>query len=119
MRSQEDERRNHSPDNDLSAEEIRLQEESKIASILAYVPFLCFYPLIVKRDDPQAFHHGKQGLFLFIIELGAIAMRWDFIWNFILILCGAVSIWGMISALRGDPFRIPIITDLLDKYKTK
>jgi uncharacterized membrane protein len=102
---------------DSSAEELRLQEESKIASILAYVPFLCFYPLLVKRDDPVAYHHGKQGTFLFAVELFAIAMRWDFVWNFILILCGAIAIWGMVSALRGDSFRIPVISDLLDKYK--
>lgn len=98
-------------------EEAKLREEGKIAAILAYVPFLCFYALFVKKDNPYAFHHGKQGLVLFIAELAAVALRWDVLWNVVLILLGAMAIWGMVSALRGESFRLPIISDLLDQYQ--
>lgn len=108
-------------DAEVSAEEpvdeARVREEGKVAAILAYVPFLCFYALFMKRENSYAFHHGKQGLVLFIVELAAVALRWDLLWNVVLILCAGVAIWGMVAALRGDSFRMPVISDLLDQYQ--
>jgi uncharacterized membrane protein len=97
--------------------EERMLEEGKIPAMLAYVPFLCFYALFLKRDNPYAYHHGRQGLILFIAELIAIALRWDLLWNLILIFCGAVAIWGITTAFRGQQFRLPILSDLLDRYR--
>jgi uncharacterized membrane protein len=96
--------------------EERMREEGKIPAMLAYVPFLCFFALFLKRDNPYAFHHGKQGLILFLIEMIAIALRWDLLWNLILILCGGVAVWGIVAAFRGVKFRLPLLSDLLDKY---
>ncbi len=98
-------------------EEERIQEEGRIPAMLAYVPFLCFWALFIKRDNAYAYHHGKQGLILFLIELIAIALRWDLLWNLILILCGGVAIWGLVSAFRGQKFRLPILSNLLDKFQ--
>ena len=99
------------------SEDVSSKDEGKIAAILAYVPFLCFYALFIKRDNPYAFHHGKQGLVIFIVELAAVALRWDVLWNAVLVLCAAVAVWGMIAALRGETFRLPVISDLLDQYQ--
>ncbi|MBU0519365.1 hypothetical protein KKA00_02140 [bacterium] len=99
-----------------AAEEVD-QERDKVAAILAYVPFLCFYALLFKKDDPFAFHHGKQGSVLFALELIAIALRWNLIWNLVLIGLGAIAIWGIVSVWRGNEFRIPILSDLLDQYQ--
>jgi uncharacterized membrane protein len=96
--------------------EERIKEEGKIPAMLAYVPFLCFFALFLKRDNAYAYHHGKQGLILFLIEMGAIALRWDLLWNLILILCGGVAVWGIVAAFRGVKFRLPILSDLLDHY---
>jgi uncharacterized membrane protein len=104
------------PEEDLSPEE-KIKAEGKIPAILAYVPFLCFYALILRRDNPYAYQHGKQGLILFLAELIAIALRWDLLWNLILILLGAVAVWGMVAALRGQPFRLPVVSDLLDHFQ--
>ncbi|MFH1861481.1 MAG: hypothetical protein ABH878_01610 [bacterium] len=101
---------------EIITNEEQLREEGKIAAILAYVPLLCFYALMLKRDNPYAYHHGKQGLALFLIELVAIALRWDVVWNLLLMLCAAVAIWGMVTALRGEQFRLPIISDWLDHF---
>ncbi len=101
-------------------EEAEITEETEkdvIAAVLAYVPFLCFYALLLRRDNPFAFYHGKQGLALFIAEVLAVALRWDFIWNLALILLGAVAIWAMIAAWRGEKFRLPILSDILDQYQ--
>lgn len=100
---------------DVPSEE-RVREEGKIPAMLAYVPFLCFFALFLKRDNPYAFHHGKQGLILFLVEMGAIALRFDLLWNLILILCGGVAVWGIVAAFRGIKFRLPLLSDLLDHY---
>lgn len=106
---------------DSSAEELpdeeKMRDGGKLAAILAYVPFLCFFALLLKRDNPYAYHHGKQGLVLFLAELVAVALRWDLVWNLVLMLCGAVAIWGMVQALRGQLFRLPFISDFLDNYQ--
>jgi len=96
--------------------EVPPASEDKVAAILAYVPFLCFYALFAKKEDPYAYHHGKQGLVLFIAELLAVALRWDVLWNVVLICLGALAVWAMVAALRGEMFRLPIISDLLDQY---
>ncbi|TKJ41678.1 hypothetical protein CEE37_03680 [candidate division LCP-89 bacterium B3_LCP] len=102
---------------EVQEDDANVKEEGKLAAILAYVPFLCFYALFFKKDNSYAFQHGKQGLAIFIIELAAVALRWDVLWNVLLFLCAAVAVWGMVTALRGDDFRLPIISDLLDQYQ--
>ena len=93
-----------------------VQDPDKVAAILAYVPFLCFYALFFRKDNAFAFHHGKQGLALFVVELAAVVLRWNVLWNVVLILIGAIAIWAMVLALRGEEFRIPVISDILDQY---
>jgi len=92
-------------------------EKDVVAAILAYVPLLCLYPLLFKKDDPYAYSHGKQGSLLFALELIAIALRWNLIWNLVLLGIGAIAIWGIVSVWRGVDFRIPILSDLLDQYQ--
>jgi uncharacterized membrane protein len=114
--------KNEQPQNEsaVPVEEVDFTEKEEekdiIAAVLAYVPFLCFYGLLFRRENAFAFHHAKQGLAIFIAEVLAVALRWDLIWNIALILIGGVAIWAMISAWRGESFRIPIISDLLDQY---
>jgi len=99
------------------SEEDRLLDEGKIPAMLAYVPFLCFWALFLKRDNPYAYHHGKQGLILLLAELAILVLRFDLIWNLMLILIGAVAIWGMVTAFRGVLFKLPVVSDLLDHYQ--
>ncbi len=99
-------------------EETEVQEPDKVAAILAYVPFLCFYALFFKKDNAFAYHHGKQGLALFFVELAAVILRWNVLWNVVLILIGATAVWAMVMALRGEEFRIPVVSDVLDQYFT-
>ncbi len=96
--------------------EVENEEPDKVAAILAYVPFLCFYALLYRKDNAFAYHHGKQGLVLFIAELIAMALRWNVVWNVLLIVLAAVAVWAMVAALRGEEFRLPVVADIVDKY---
>lgn len=96
-------------------------EEGKAAAILAYVPFLCFVPLIKMRDNPFALHHGKQGLLLFLIEVVAVFFMFDVIshlfWGLVLIVAAGVAIVGVIYSIQGKEFTIPFLGELAEKLK--
>jgi uncharacterized membrane protein len=96
-------------------------EEGKAAAILGYVPFLCFIPLIKMRDNPFAFRHGKQGLFLFFVEVLAVFFMFDIIsnlfWGMLLILSVGSAVAGILYSIQGKEFTIPFIGDTADKLK--
>jgi fumarate reductase subunit D len=105
-------------DPDLEAREI---EEGKAAAILAYLPFLCFVPLIKMRENRYALAHGKQGLVLLLIELVAALLLVprisSLVWQVVLIGCLGAAIAGVWSVLQGGWFKIPIIGDFSEKLK--
>lgn len=105
-------------DPDLEAREI---EEGKAAAILAYLPFLCFVPLIKMRENRYAVTHGKQGLVLLLIELVAALLLVprisSLIWQVVLIGCLGAAMAGVWSVLQGGHFKIPIIGDLAERLK--
>ncbi|OGC84108.1 MAG: hypothetical protein A2V73_00450 [candidate division Zixibacteria bacterium RBG_19FT_COMBO_42_43] len=96
-------------------------EEGKPAAILAYIPFMCFVPLIKMRDNKFALEHGKQGLILFVVEIIALVFLIpkisDLFWGAIIIFCLIFALGGMILALQGKKWKIPFIGDLADKIK--
>lgn len=96
-------------------------EEGKAAAVLGYVPFLCFIPLIKMRDNPFAFRHGKQGLFLFFVEVLAVFFMFDIIsnlfWGILLILSVGSAVAGILYSIQGKEFTIPFIGDTANKLK--
>ena len=58
------------PDLDNAAKSSEIpSEERRMAAIMAYIPFLCFWPLIQMRDDEFVYSHARQGLILFFLEI--------------------------------------------------
>jgi len=96
-------------------------EEGRMAAVLAYIPFLCFIPLLNMKDNKEARFHARQGVMLFIIELVGVLFLIDgissFVFKVVLILAFALSVAGIIFALQGKNYRLPIIGDLADKAK--
>lgn len=96
-------------------------EEGKAAAILAYIPFLCFVPLIKMRDNPFALRHGKQGLLLFLAEAIAVFFTFDAIsdlfWGMVLLLSACVAIVGIVYSVQGKEFTIPYVGKLAEKLK--
>jgi uncharacterized membrane protein len=103
--------------------------ERTIFLVLSYLGILCLIPLLAKKDDPEVQWHAKNGLALFIAELIWVALRIAMIFIRIPMLgCGmsivgcvvwigflALSIMGIIKAVNGQRFRIPILTDMAEK----
>lgn len=96
-------------------------EEGRMAAIMAYIPILCFVPLLNMRDNKEAQFHARQGVILFLIEIIAAIFLIDFVSNMvftgILMIALALSVAGIYFALQGKSYRLPIIGDLADKSK--
>ncbi len=100
--------------------------------VLSYLGFLCLIPLLAKKEDADIQWHAKNGLVLFIAELIWIAIGIAFLfvgmhgvpflgcgWGVIrcVVWIGflVLSIMGIIKAVNGQRFRIPILTDMAEK----
>jgi len=97
--------------------------------VLSYLGILCLIPLLAKKDDPEVRWHAKNGLALFIAELIWVAIGIAFLFIRVPFLgCGwaivrcavwigflVLSIMGIIKAVNGQRFRIPILTDMSEK----
>lgn len=94
-------------------------EEGKAAALLAYVPFMCFVPLLKMRNNRFAYRHGKQGLVLFLIEVAAAIFYIPFIsrnfWSFVLILALGLSFYGVLQVMQGKEWKVPFLGDWADK----
>lgn len=96
-------------------------EEGRMAAIMAYIPILCFIPLLNMRDNKEAQFHARQGVILFLLEIIAAIFLIDFVSDMvftgILMIALALSVAGIYFALQGKNYRLPIIGDLADKSK--
>lgn len=96
-------------------------EEGKAAAIFAYVPFLCFIPLIKMRHNKFAFRHGKQGLLLLCSEILAVFFMFDIIsnlfWGIVLILSVGFAAAGVFYSLQGKEFTVPVVGQHVDRLK--
>jgi len=96
-------------------------EEGRMAAILAYIPILCFVPLLNMKENREAHFHARQGVILFLIELLAVIFLIDgisdLVFKGILMLALALSVAGIYFAFQGRNYRLPLIGDLAEKSK--
>jgi len=91
--------------------------DGKMYAVLAYLSIFCIVPLIVKKNNPFVLCHGRQGLVLFVGEVGTMVLSIVFPWGlrpFLFILFG-FSFWGIITALRGQCVALPVIARIAAK----
>ena len=94
--------------------------EGKAYAILSYLWILCLVPLILKKDNRFVLFHAKQGLVLFIAELavgfiGVIPFIGWTILFFGTFLFGALSLVGIVQALLGNFWKMPVVGDIAEK----
>ena len=91
--------------------------DGKMYAVLAYLCILCIIPLILRKNNPFVLGHGRQGLVLFVAEVGTIIISIVFPWflapgMFILMV---LSFWGMVSAIRGSMVELPVVAGIARK----
>ena len=97
-------------------------QEGKIFAVLAYLSVLCLVPLLLKRGNKFAFHHGKQGLVIFIGEVAAGILAWVPFLGWVVapiasLLFLVLSLIGIIQAVIGNYWKCPVVSDIAGKIK--
>ncbi|MDQ7815232.1 MAG: DUF4870 domain-containing protein [Patescibacteria group bacterium] len=96
-------------------------EDNKALAAVGYIGILCLIPLLAKKESKFAQEHGKQGFVLFLAWvaiwiLGMIpVIGWFIIWPLGFIVLTIVSIVGLVKALQGEFWEVP----LLGKFRSK
>ena len=104
-------------------------EENKVLAAISYLGILVLIPLLMKRDSKFVKEHAKQGLVLFIAEVILWIVEAIFAWIpilgwiisvliwIILVAIAIVSIIGLVYALQGKFWKIPIVYDWAQSLK--
>lgn len=97
--------------------------------VLSYLGIFALIPLLTKKDDPEIQWHAKNGLALLIGQI-VVYIGLSFVLHFLPagIGCGAsligcvvwiaffvIWILCIMKALKGERYRIPVITDIAEK----
>ena len=91
--------------------------EGKMFAVMAYLSILCILPLILKKDNDFVLAHGKQGLVIFIGEVGVFIFSILFPWllKLGLFVLGLFSLLGIVAVLRGRSIELPVITRISEQ----
>jgi len=89
-------------------------EENRLWGAVAYVGILFLLPLLLRKDSAFAQHHGKQGLILFLAWIvfsfvNIIPLLGQVVWFFGTMAFIVIMIIGIIKAMQGDFWEIPLI----------
>ena len=94
-----------------------MDREPRLFALLSYCSLLCLVPLLYKKDDEFVLFHGRQGLALFLCEMAIFVVSIVLPWLMkpFLFVFALFSFWGMIKALRGEKFKLPLIFSLSER----
>jgi fumarate reductase subunit D len=92
--------------------------EGKIFAVLAYLSILCIIPLLFKKENAFVLAHSKQGLVIFLGEVGIFILHialgpWILRLGMFVLL--GLSFVGIIAVLRGDYLKFPLITTIAEQ----
>lgn len=93
--------------------------ELKLAA-LSYMFVLVFIPYFTPRKSKFVEFHSRQGLMLFVIQVLAGLVAWfPFLGQALALLLFFVSVVGIIKALNGIWWEIPLIYEWSEKFVPK
>ncbi len=94
---------------------------SQLMLVLCYIGLLSIIPYLAVKDDDEVRFHARQGLALGLIGIGAAALAAiPFIHFFGAIgiaLVVILSVLGIVKALSGSRWRMPVAADLADRLE--
>ncbi len=87
-------------------------EHGRFFAVIAYLGILSLVAIIFKKSNNFAVFHGKQGLILFIWEVGALVVSiipvvGSLILGVSLLVCFIFSIMGIVQAWLGVYWKLP------------
>jgi fumarate reductase subunit D len=100
-----------------------VRDQDKIMLVLAYLGVLALIPLLTVKDSEFVRWHAKNGLTLGIAGLLIIVLfnvflpvLGCFLWPLETIAFIALTVLAITKALRGMRWRIPVVTDVSEKF---
>lgn len=95
-------------------------QDAKFFAAIGYLFFLCFVPLVLKKENKFAQFHGKQALVLFIIELAVSILKvvpaiGELVFTFGFVVLSILSLIGILKVLMGEKWEIPVICDIASR----
>jgi uncharacterized membrane protein len=91
-------------------------------AILSYLFILCLIPVLMKKENEFVRFHARQGLVLFIAEMAVaiiaiVPLLGPIIYVLGMLICGLLSLAGIIQVLRGIKWEMPVVYDLSQKIE--
>lgn len=95
-------------------------QDAKFFAAIGYLSFLCFVPLLLKKENKFAQFHGKQGLVLFILEMAAAIMKvvpvlGDLVSTMAFVVFGVLSLIAIVKVLMGEYWEMPVIQEISNR----
>lgn len=95
-------------------------QEGKFFAAIGYIYFLCFVPLILKKDNKFCQFHGKQALVLFILEVAASILKvvpalGDLVFTVAFVVFGILSLVGIVKVLMGEYWEMPVVYEISNR----
>lgn len=92
--------------------------EGKIFALLSYLSILCIIPLLFKKDNDFVLLHGKQGLVIFVAQVGLFIVHilvgpWILKLGMFVLL--VLSFIGIIAVLKGRYIDLPVVSGIAKK----
>lgn len=82
---------------------------------MAYVPVFCLYPWSLRHRMPEIAEHARQGMMLFGVEVVLLLLLVPVFYRLVWLAVLVMAVLGAWSALKGQPYRLPLIADLYDR----
>jgi uncharacterized membrane protein len=97
-------------------------EENKLIAAIGYLGILCLIPLLGKRESAFCQFHGKQGLVIFVAWIilwvcNIIPILGQIVWALGSIAILVLVIMGMIHALNGEEWELPVLGQYAKQIK--
>lgn len=100
-------------------------EKNKVMAVLSYIGILCLIPLLAAKESKFAQFHAKQGLVLFLAEvllsilyaIPVLNVVMVFVGWIIYILLVVLAIMGIVNALQGKYWKMPVLGGFAEKFK--
>lgn len=99
-----------------------VREQDKIYLVLSYLGLLALLPLFLVKDSAFVQWHAKQGLtlsvgmFVLFVVFNVIPYLGCLVSGLLSIAWIALSIMAILRAFNGERWRIPVVSDLSEKF---
>jgi fumarate reductase subunit D len=98
-----------------------VRDQDKIMLVLSYLGIFALIPLLTVKDSEYVKWHAKQGL---VLTVGGGILAMVLSWIPVIRYAGCLLnvgilvllVMGIIKALNGERWRIPLVADLADKF---